>query len=221
MFASKVTVALMRRVQVKDYEPKEVRVEIETHIEEGDDTLTCGYETIKQCKELMVAGFDPIERGVKTPIEAEVTVGEGVTSHAPVANAQVAEAEAATAAKPKGKGGRKAAAKPDTVAAPTAAPDAGPDVAGPAPTPTAAPTPAAPPVNDGDPKTGAELQQYALSLVHQGRIDPAYVKGTIYKKWGIVRALELKPEQVPLVKAEIDAAAKPATIAPEEDLSVL
>lgn len=219
MFASKVTIALMRRVQVKDYEPKEFRVEIETHIEEGDDTLTCGYETIKQCKELMIAGFDPIERGVNAPIEASVTVDDGVTDVQPVANSVVAEAEAAE----KPKRGRKTTNKPATVAAPSALPDdaAGPD-AGPAPAPTPTAAPAASPTVEGEPTTGAELQQYVLSLVHQGRIDPAHVKGTIYKKHGIVRALELKTaEQVAKVKAEIDAAAKPRVEAPKEDLNDL
>lgn len=85
--------------------------------------------------------------------------------------------------------------------------------------PDAAP-PAAPAPEVGTITTGQQLQEYILSLVHQKRLDPVAVKATVYPKYGVIRSLDLKPEQVAAAKADVDAMLKggPAPVKNDLDL---
>lgn len=70
-------------------------------------------------------------------------------------------------------------------------------------------------------KTGQQLQDYILSLVHQKRIDPVAVKAKVYPKYNVVRSLDMTEEQVPLALADVQAMLKPEKpAAPTNDLDL-
>lgn len=132
------------------------------------------------------------------------------------------------AAEPK-KRGRKPKAQPAEVVAavPPGAPtpvqqvDALVDAAKATATAAAPPAAAASDVPEAEIKTGQQLQDYILSLVHQKRIDPVAVKAKVYPKYNVVRSLDMTEEQVPLALADVQAMLKPEKpAAPTNDLDL-
>ena len=80
MFASQIVVALMRRVQIKDYEPFEARVEMTFHLEEQDDLLVCGSEAIRLVRERLTECFTSgRQQTVAAPISGSVATPQTVT----------------------------------------------------------------------------------------------------------------------------------------------
>lgn len=155
------------------------------------------------------AALGPVDQDTKVPSLGAASESEGATPSAPPT--------------PPKKRGRPRKSPPVVEAAPEVVAEA--DIS----TPVETPSPAATEVGQADTvvqpddaiKTGEQLQDYILSLVHQHRIDPPTIKEKVYPKYGVARALDLKPEQVAAVKADIDAHAKPAKpAAPSNDLDL-
>ena len=195
MFISELNIRLLRRVQVKEYEPFEAEVSGKAHIEEGDDFVAKTDEAIALVKSALGQCFARNERTVKTPAAGEVTEVSAETAP------EKAAAEPAQAKRPRGRP-RKPVEAPSAKAVSV---DLDDDIGFVEPAVDADDE-----VDDGlGDKTPSDLQQHVIALIGQGRLTPDKFKIGILKDYGVDRSLDLPIEKVPEVWKLADAAAKP------------
>ena len=198
-----VAVRVMRRVQMKEYEPMEAEVSLKAQLAEGEDYIEAVNKLLIDAKTAV------IETAIKG------SAGKVTKSVEPVATAAAAPAEAAP------RKGRPTKAEQEAKAAAEAAKAAAAgttDDFSTEPTPAPAPAPAAEPDEFSEfetaeaapaaaPMTVKELQDWITANIQAKKIDVAKVKET-YGKFGVTRSADTKDEDRPKIKAAIEAIIK-------------
>lgn len=230
MDAYQVTVSFSRKVQVKDYEPCEGTCSLSANLNPGDDVNTAAATLMTAARATVINGLkggqaaEPAAAPAAAP-KADAPVAakpaETVTPKEPTAAEKKAAAKAAKEAAPKpdniATGEERVdptavtdsdipdatvkARKPANAAAASDIPDDAPAAPAAKPAETAAPAAAAK-LPEGT-MTPAELSNWLTSKVNK-EITVSKAK-EILTKFGYVRTSECKPEDVPAVKAALEA----------------
>ena len=201
-----VSVRVMRRVQMKEYEPMEAEVSLKAQLAEGEDYIEAVNKLLIDAKTAV------IETAIKG------SAGKVTKSVEPAAAPATAAAAPAEAAPRKGRPTKaeqeaKAAAEAAKAAAAGTTDDFSTE-----PTPAPAPAPAAEPDEFSEfetaeaapaaaPMTVKELQDWITANIQAKKIDVAKVKET-YGKFGVTRSADTKDEDRPKIKAAIEAIIK-------------